>query len=469
MSASFKCDQSIRDCVCDPDPVSNFSSEDPDGPVFIANVNVKGDPPLNQYYDRLGCLGTCESTVSQEEADNCALLQAERCVWDSWPQPGFPPNSSPRQIYSSQAQTCHRTCSDGSQVTISLEAGSVISVSSQADADARAVGLCKQQAEAEAVAACPCIITSDPLADAPASTFYATQLFANAALTGLHWSVLSGSLPPGLSLSTSGLISGTAGATLATYPFTVRLLADGGTVECQKDFSITVGGCAIVTAPTAYWKLDSWFPIGGGSSGTADIIAGNNLNDLNSSGPITLNAGPAKINDGVLSLPDHINFGDSGPLAPALDAAALTSFTVRLWIKTDAGFLDNLLAEHRAIWDLYGLNPEQKLQLRVGSPPLGPYDVLTSSIVWTPNVWHRVVLWRDLPGGVIGLALDDNSPDTTPILLGAGSNSQYLFFGPDTATVQPSYDEIGYWIGYVWTAADRECDWNFGMGRSWPI
>jgi len=106
--------------------------------------------------------------------------------------------------------------------------------------------------------------------------------------------------------------------------------------------------------------------------------------------------------------------------------------------------------------------------LRVGQPPFFGSDTIDSSVLWTSGVWHRVVFWRDFANMVCGLVVDNNPPDTTPIINGGVGNSQYLFFGPNTSIVEPSYDEIGYWIGYVWTAADRAYDWNGGAGRTWP-
>src|SRR5207237_1337276 len=119
---------------------------------------------------------------------------------------------------------------------------------------------------------------------------------------------------------------------------------------CEKEFTIEVGETCVAVAPVAYWPLDSWYDIGDGFSATPDIIAGNDLNDLNSSGPILDYLGPGKINLGVIGLPDHINFGDNGPLAPIFTTATTSSFTVRLWLKVNGTLDDEWLVEHRALF-----------------------------------------------------------------------------------------------------------------------
>ncbi len=74
---------------------------------------------------------------------------------------------------------------------------------------------------------------------------------------------------------------------------------------------------------------------------------------------------------------------------------------------------------------------------------------------------------------VRGIAIDDNPPDIAAIQ-GRDEfpiNNSYIWFSPNYAPGEPAstyYDEIGYWVGYVWTAADRANDWNSGAGRTYP-
>jgi len=64
---------------------------------------------------------------------------------------------------------------------------------------------------------------------------------------GSTWSVTAGSLPPGLTLSSSGLLSGTP-TFIGTYTFTVQFLANGGTSDtCACTLTIGGPGCSFVS------------------------------------------------------------------------------------------------------------------------------------------------------------------------------------------------------------------------------
>jgi GH18 family chitinase len=85
-------------------------------------------------------------------------------------------------------------------------------------------------------AATPPIITTTSLPSAHVRTAYSDTLTASGTAP-ITWAVTSGSLPPGLSLSSSGAISGTPSST-GTYSFTVQAQAAGG--ASSATFSIWV-------------------------------------------------------------------------------------------------------------------------------------------------------------------------------------------------------------------------------------
>lgn len=86
----------------------------------------------------------------------------------------------------------------------------------------------------------PLSITTTSLPSGTAGVLYGTNLSATGGRTPYTWSVISGSLPIGLSMSTSGLISGTS-PTTGTYNFTVKVI-DGSSPQQtdSKALSITV-------------------------------------------------------------------------------------------------------------------------------------------------------------------------------------------------------------------------------------
>ena len=89
-------------------------------------------------------------------------------------------------------------------------------------------------------------ITTATLPDATQNASYTATLAAN--LTGATWSVISGSLPAGLTLNTStGAITGTP-TTAGTSRFTVRAVKDSKSAE--KQLSITVSPIPTITITT---------------------------------------------------------------------------------------------------------------------------------------------------------------------------------------------------------------------------
>ena len=86
------------------------------------------------------------------------------------------------------------------------------------------------------------ISTSAVLPDGEVGTPYSQTLTQTGATAPVVWSVVSGSLPPGLTLSFSGVISGTPTGSAASYGFVVR--AADATGSCTKLFTLTINSCA---------------------------------------------------------------------------------------------------------------------------------------------------------------------------------------------------------------------------------
>ncbi|MEY2407543.1 MAG: large repetitive protein [Verrucomicrobiota bacterium] len=85
----------------------------------------------------------------------------------------------------------------------------------------------------------PGIVTSSPLPDGRAGAAYSQSLMATGGTPGYTWSLVSGTLPPGLTLNTnSGLISGTP-TTATTRAFRARV-RDSASQTGEKDFNLTI-------------------------------------------------------------------------------------------------------------------------------------------------------------------------------------------------------------------------------------
>jgi hypothetical protein len=89
-------------------------------------------------------------------------------------------------------------------------------------------------------------------------TAYSQTMAATGGTPPYNWSVSSGTLPAGLSISTGGVLSGTP-TTAASYSFTVRVEGANG-ASSAKDFSVTIDAAA--PPPTINLSSDS----GGGCS-----------------------------------------------------------------------------------------------------------------------------------------------------------------------------------------------------------
>jgi len=107
----------------------------------------------------------------------------------------------------------------------------------------------------------PTVTTTSPLTAGTVGAAYSVPLQASGGAGALTWSLASGTLPNGLSLSSSGVISGTPTAT-GTSTFTVQV-ADSGSpaLTATKQLSITVNPAplAIVTATLPNGTLQSTY------------------------------------------------------------------------------------------------------------------------------------------------------------------------------------------------------------------
>ncbi|MEO8595981.1 MAG: IPT/TIG domain-containing protein, partial [Candidatus Solibacter sp.] len=114
----------------------------------------------------------------------------------------------------------------------------------------------------------PPTVTTTTLTPGVVGTAYSQTLAANGGSGPYTWSVASGSLPPGLTLSASGVISGTP-TTPGAYMFTVRVTgSDGASSTLQLGLDIPgLGGYRTGVRPTGgYW---------GAAGEQIDLLSGN--------------------------------------------------------------------------------------------------------------------------------------------------------------------------------------------------
>ena len=237
--ANLLCPNSII-CLGSDDPFGNFSSEAPDPNVFrrfgypIVNPNNPiggpgGGPHMPPVYYAGDCAGICVSTLSQEDADLCAARQAYICSHT-------PPGGPPPTLFHSGFQLCGVSCGGGSNFFWSVPAGAFVGMT-QAQADDQALAYACEQAARHAF----CL--NDIPNEAETGVEYEATIFVNgAARVPVSFSVINGSLPPGLILSPEGPLSTFLHGkptTAGTFTFTI-LARDALNVFVTKTYTITV-------------------------------------------------------------------------------------------------------------------------------------------------------------------------------------------------------------------------------------
>lgn len=238
------CINKLSDCDCLGLPISNLTAEGPDLPTFFAIPTIPTPPPIGWTWTSPYCFGWCVSTVSQEDANECANRQQVDCVVtdngfnpDPQCQTGWCDPKGGSTVFSNTEQHCMIECPDGSSTfDYTLPAGIIHSPYSLEDANARAASLCRQRAIQHYLcltdAAVPETCTNDEY-------FFAfLEAHGDLVVGPITWSVIGGSLPTGLTLSSDGFLSGTP-TVGGAYTFTIQATAASGESN-TKTFTMQV-------------------------------------------------------------------------------------------------------------------------------------------------------------------------------------------------------------------------------------
>ena len=184
---------------------------------------------------------------------------------------------------------------------------------------------------------CPAftMTTGGALTGGVAGVAYSTTLSQTGALGSPNFAIMGGSLPPGLSLSSSGTISGTPTAT-GTFVFTARVNDASGcsasqiysiTVQCPTN-PITMADFPILCSNGSVYTLIGAFPTGGTYSGTGvsggkfDPAAGTQIITYNYTDPY----GCTHFSSKIITVNPELNI-TTQPLARTICAGSNTTFT----------------------------------------------------------------------------------------------------------------------------------------------
>jgi hypothetical protein len=198
-------------------------------------------------------------------------------------------------------------------------------------------GLSSTKAFSLTVAGPPTITSASPLPAGVAGTAYSTTLAVSGSTAPYVWSLVAGSLPSGLSLSTNGVISGMPGLAFAAS-FTVQVVGGNG-LSTNKVFGLTINPAITTTSPLpgggvgAAYNLTLvasggtvpyvWITTAGGlplglSLGTNGVISGTTTMVTNASFTVQVTDNNGLSSTKAFSLTIAI------PLAEALDGAGMT-------------------------------------------------------------------------------------------------------------------------------------------------
>lgn len=230
-------------------PLKNISAEAAD-PITFLGINWGWDrkaPPVNRWWITNSCLGVCESGISQADADACAARNELECIVPGWndpapqnPPPG-PPEVPPRipvPIYTNNPESCSSQCPDGLTFTYTTPAGKYAALS-QIQADRMAAS----EACRFAISARMCLSDLNPRSCCTGHQYLAVLHCAGGVLP-LGFSVVSGSLPPGIVLSQGPGdrdVSLAGSPSAGSFTFTIRVDDSIGNFM-QKTYTLEVGG-----------------------------------------------------------------------------------------------------------------------------------------------------------------------------------------------------------------------------------
>jgi len=179
----------------------------------------------------------------------------------------------------------------------------------------------------------PVISTAASLPDAKAGTAYSQTLAATGGKSPYTWSVTSGSLPPGLTLSSAGALTGT-GTLAGSYSFTVKVVDSVGASATQA-FSLTVDPAAACTF--SLYPAGEAFPVAGGTGSIAITApAGCAWTASSALGWATITGAASGSGNGTVTYSVTAN---SGPWQSGTFTVAGNSFTVEEASATAKGLV----------------------------------------------------------------------------------------------------------------------------------
>lgn len=228
----------VQNCIngtpCADGILNNISGEGPDFITFFSINYPPFNPRLNQTFTSPGCVSECDSTISQDDADQCAARQAILCNTTKTfcdPSDSTCTNGHPTLFYNTP-QSCTVFCPDGLPFTYTVPAGLYVGDNQDTVNQEAYQFACTQAARLKIclgnIPRCTCV-----------NTPYTATISATSS-TALTWSVI-GALPPGMVFTPSGTSATISGTPISpgTFSFQIEAISGLGTFMV-KTYTITV-------------------------------------------------------------------------------------------------------------------------------------------------------------------------------------------------------------------------------------
>lgn len=319
--------------------------------------------------------------------------------------------------------------------------------------------------------------TTTSLPDFTIGEAYSEQLEADGGEGDPSWSLVSGSLPDGLSLSTSGLISGTPTPSAVEETFVVGLTYPELTQvsACEKEFTIEAAGCV---NRLFYFSFDAITSSGGSNYAENLTIGSFNANLSMPVGSSPLVSG--KISNALELSGIGINQGVTNTLVAPNECVlnlSSRSVTIRYWYKsgepsfTPRKIVNVLNGAQRIMFELFTFQNTIAITLNNGIDPqllqLHSLDTLGIS----PTAWHRVVLVWDFAATEMRSKIN-NEPFSSGVVptFNFQNIPMYIWLNPYSPPVATpdDIDEFAVFPDVAWDETDATTDWNGGAGLTWP-
>jgi hypothetical protein len=265
------------------------------------------------------------------------------------------------------------------------------------------------------------------------------------------WSLASGALPDGLSLSTVGVISGTP-TVPGSFSFNLSLI-DGAGASCSKDFTLAIAPGVLIRG---YWSYDDY---SFGPNKLLDATPNNHDLDIFAAFSVV----PGKVGNCMSTFSNRCE--TFGPNINQFDYAVATGFTICGWTKFDfdqSGIISIWIVTYggdgiNLVFDTDSL----RMNTTNGDDLFAPYPA--------DGDWHFFRSWIGMDQKM-NLQIDMGTIfQSAPLAFGDLVCSQFQLQGPSSPgpDTPNGFDETGYW-SRVLSDAEANQLWNSGSGVTWP-